>query len=250
MSRSRPASRQELIEYCLRALGAPVLEINIDDDQVEDRIDEAIQYYQEYHSDGVVRTFYKHIVTASDVTNGYITVPEEIISVLRILRINTGVAADMFNINYQMFLNDIYGLRNPEGMINFEMTRQYLGLIEMTLTGQSQQVNFSRHLNRLNIHDDWTKQVDVGQYIVLEGYQTIDPAQYTDVYNDMMLKRYCTALLKKQWGVNLLKFENVILPGGVTLNGRAIYDDALADIEKIEADFELKFSFPPDFYCG
>jgi hypothetical protein len=247
---ARPSTRQELVDYCLRSLGAPVTEINIDEDQIEDRVDEALQFYQEYHSDGIVRTFYKHAITQQDYDNDYITIPEDVIVVLRVLKINTGYAADMFNIKYQMFLNDLYGLRNPEGLVNYEMTKQYLGLIEMTLTGQSQQINFSRHMHTVKIHDDWKKDVKIGQYIIIEGYQTLNPENYTDIYNDMMFKRYLTALLKRQWGQNLLKFENMVLPGGVTINGRPIYDDAQADIEKIESDFELKYSFPPDFYCG
>lgn len=247
---ARPSTRQQLVDYCLRSLGAPVVEINLDDDQIEDRVDEALQYYQEYHSDGIVRTFHKHVVTQQDYDNDFITIPENIIVVLRVLKINTGIAADMFNIKYQMFLNDLYGLRRPEGLVNYEMTKQYLGMIEMTLTGQSQQINFSRHMHTVKIHDDWKTHVQIGQYIIFEGYQTLNPETHTDIFNDMMFKRYLTALLKRQWGLNLLKFEGISLPGGVTLNGRAIYDDAQADIEKIEIDFELKYSFPPDFYCG
>jgi hypothetical protein len=125
-----------------------------------------------------------------------------------------------------------------------------MGAIEMILTGNSQQIIFTRHMNRLSIQDDWKNLVKVGQYIIIEGYQTIDPNQYTDVYNDMLLKKYLTALLKKQWGTNLLKFEGMQLPGGVTINGRAIYEDALADIEKIETDFDTKYQMPPDFFMG
>ena len=247
---AKPTSRQQLIDYCLRALGAPVLEINIDEDQAEDRVDEALQFYQEYHSDAVVRTFVKHQVTEADYTNNYLTLPDQLISVLRVLNLSTGDASDMFSVKYQLFLNDLYGLRNPESLVNYEMTKQYMNAIELILTGNSQQITFSRHMNRLSIQDDWKEFVNVGQYIIIEGYQTIDPNTYTDVYNDMMLKKYLTALLKRQWGINLIKFEGMTLPGGVTINGRAIYDDALADIEKIETDFDSKYQMPPDFYMG
>jgi hypothetical protein len=247
---AKPTSRQELADYCLRALGAPVLEINIDEDQIEDRIDEAIQFYQEYHSDAVVRTFYKHQVTEENFTDNYIPLPPQLISVLRVLNLSSGDAADMFSVKYQMFLNDLYGLRNPESLVNYEMTKQYMGAIELILTGNSQQIIFTRHMNRLSIQDDWKNFVKIGQYIIIEGYQTIDPNQYTDVYNDMLLKKYLTALLKKQWGTNLLKFEGMQLPGGVTINGRAIYEDALNDIEKIETDFDTKYQMPPDFFMG
>jgi hypothetical protein len=247
---AKPASRQELADYCLRALGAPVLEINIDEDQIEDRIDEALQFYQEYHSDAVVRTFIKHQVTEADYTNNYITLPDQLISVLRVLNLATGDAADMFSVKYQLFLNDLYGLRNPESLVNYEMTKQYMNAIELVLTGNSQQITFTRHMNRLSIQDDWKTLVKVGQYIIIEGYQTIDPNTYTDVYNDMLLKKYLTALMKRQWGINLLKFEGMQLPGGVTINGRAIYEDALNDIEKIETDFDSKYQMPPDFFMG
>ena len=247
---AKPTTRQELADYCLRALGAPVLEINIDEDQIEDRIDEAIQFYQEYHSDAVVRTFLKHQVTQDDINRGYFTLPDELISVLRVLNLSSGDAADMFNVKYQMFLNDLYGLRRPESLVNYEMTKQYMSAIELILTGSTQQITFTRHMNRLSIQDDWKNYISLGQYIIVEGYQTIDPDQYTDVYNDMLLKKYLTALLKKQWGTNLLKFEGMTLPGGITMNGRAIYEDALADIEKIETDFDTKYQMPPDFFMG
>jgi hypothetical protein len=247
---AKPTSRQELIDYCLRALGAPVLEINIDEDQIEDRVDEALQFYQEYHSDAVVRTFIKHQVTQTDYDNDYITLPDQLISVLRVLNLSTGDAADMFSVKYQLFLNDLYGLRNPESLVNYEMTKQYMNAIELILTGNSQQITFSRHMNRLSIQDNWKEFVSLGQYIIIEGYQTINPNTYTDVYNDMMLKKYLTALLKRQWSTNLIKFEGMTLPGGVTINGRALYEDALADIEKIETDFESKYQSPPDFYMG
>lgn len=247
---AKPTTRQELADYCLRALGAPVLEINIDEDQIEDRIDEAIQFYQEYHSDAVVRTFYKHQVTETDYVNNYLTLPDELISVLRVLNLSSGDAADMFSVKYQMFLNDLYGLRKPDSLINYEMTKQYMNAIELILTGSTQQIIFTRHMNRLSIQDDWKSYVSVGQYIIIEGYQTINPNDFTEVYNDMLLKKYLTALLKKQWGTNLLKFEGMTLPGGITLNGRAIYEDAIADIEKIETDFDTKYQMPPDFYMG
>ena len=247
---AKPTTRQELADYCLRALGAPVLEINIDEDQIEDRIDEAIQFYQEYHSDAVVRTFYKHQVTPTDYVNNYITLPDQLISVLRVLNLSSGDAADMFSVKYQMFLNDLYGLRKPDSLINYEMTKQYMNSIELILTGSTQQIIFTRHMNRLSIQDDWKSYVSIGQYIIIEGYQTINPNDFTDVYNDMLLKKYLTALLKKQWGTNLLKFEGMTLPGGITLNGRAIYEDAIADIEKIETDFDTKYQMPPDFYMG
>lgn len=248
---ARPNSRQTLAEYCLRALGAPVIEINIDEDQIEDRIDEAIQFYQEYHSDAVVRTFLKHQVTQQDHDNGYIELPDAVLSVTRVFNLTGGGdAADMFSVNYQMFLNDLYGLRNPSSLVNYEMTKQYLSLIELSLTGASQQVVYTRHKNTLSIQDDWQKYVHVGQYVIIECYTAIDPEDYTEVYNDLALKRYLTALLKKQWGSNLIKFEGMQLPGGVTLNGRQLFDDAVNELQKMEDEWDSRYQMPVDFYVG
>jgi hypothetical protein len=248
---ARPASRQELAEYCLRNLGAPVIEINIDEDQIEDRIDEAIQFYQEYHADAVVRTFVKHQITEETLEDKVIILPDAVLSVTRVLNLGGGGdAADMFNVKYQMFLNDLYGLRNPSALVNYEITKQYLSLIELTLTGASQQVTYTRHKNELTIQDDWHKYLSVGEYIIIECYMTVDPQAYPEVYNDMALKRYTTALFKRQWGANLIKFEGLQLPGGVTLNGRQLYDDAINDIEKMEEAWDSKYSLPVDFFVG
>ena len=248
---ARPLNRQQLAEYCLRALGAPVIEINIDDDQVEDRIDEALQYYQEYHSDAVVRTYFKYRLTATDITNKYITLPDSLLFVTRVMNIGqTNVSTGMFSIDYQMHLNDLYALRQPKSMIDYEITKQYMSLIDMTINGMSQQITFSRHQNRLSIEMTWKDKVLEGQYIVIEGYVTLDPDTYTDIYNDMMLKKHLTALLKRQWGTNLIKFEGMQLPGGVTLNGRQIYDDAIADLDKIETEYQDRYEMPPDFFVG
>lgn len=248
---AKPNSRQTLAEYCLRALGAPVIEINIDEDQIEDRLDEAIQFYQEYHSDAVVRTFLKHQITETSINNGVITLPDSVLSVTRVLNLSAGGdAADMFNVKYQMFLNDLYGLRNPSALVNYEITKQYLSLIELTLTGASQQVTYARHKNELTIQDDWQTYLHVGGYIIIECYTAVDPTAYPEVYNDMALKRYATALLKRQWGANLIKFEGMQLPGGVTINGRQIYDDAINDIQKMEEEWDSKYQMPVDFFVG
>ena len=250
-----PQSRSDLINYCLRNLGAPVVEINIDEAQIEDRVDEAIQFYHEYHSDAVVRTFVKHQITTDDIANNYISLPEELISVLRVLPLNSDSAGGtgMFSFKYQMYMNDTNSImRGGAGsLIDYEMTKQYMSLIDMSINGLSQQINFNRHMNKLTIEVNWEENGLVeGQFIILEGYQTVNPEQYTDVFNDMMLKKYLTALLKRNWGINLIKFEGMQLPGGVTINGRAIYDDAQTDIEKIEEAFDSKFQFPPDFFVG
>jgi hypothetical protein len=246
-----PRSRQELVDYCLRALGAPVLEINIDEDQIQDRIDEALQFYQEYHSDAVIRTYMKHQVTQEDLDNEYLTLPEALLFVHRVFPINGPYSSSsMFSISYQLALNDLYGLRNPGDLIHYSMTRQYMSLLDMQFNGLGQTVRFNRHMNRLYIEVKWGDRLKVGDYVIIEGYVVLDPNIYTDVYNDMYVKRYATALLKRQWGANLIKFQGLQLPGGVTLNGEKIFGDAQVEIEKLEAEIEAKWSFPPDFFVG
>ena len=247
---AKPTSRQTLIDYALRNLGAPVIEINVDEDQLDDRLDEALQFYQEYHSDAVIRNYRKHLITESDKTNGYVTLPDSMLFVNRVFSLkSTSTASNMFSIDYQLHLNDLYNLRHPGAMIDFEMTKQYMALIDRNINGMQQRTNFSRHQNRLYVEGD-DLATEVGKYLIVEGYEIVDPDTYTDVYNDKFLKKYLTALIKRQWGLNLIKFEGMQLPGGVTLNGRQIYDDAVQDIEKIEEQMQLEHEMPPDFFVG
>jgi len=248
---AKPNSRQTLIDYCMRSLGAPVIEINVDEDQVEDRVDEAIQFYQEYHSDSIVRVYLKHQVTSDDVSNAYITLPDNLLFVNRIFPFSSSKnSTGMFSVDYQIHLNDIFDLNNAEGIVHYEMTKQYLSILDRQVNGMQQLSTFSRHQNRLYVEADWSSKIGVGEYIIVEGYETIDPDTHNDVYNDRFLKKYVTALIKRQWGLNLIKFEGMQLPGGVTLNGRQIYDDAVQDIEKIEEQMQLTYEMPPDFFVG
>lgn len=248
---SRPNSRQTLIEYCLRALGEPVLEINVDEDQVNDRIDEALQFYQEYHSDAIVRMYHKHELTETDITNQYITLPDSITVVRSIFPMKAGNSTmNMFNVNYQMHLNDMYNLGFAGNLSNYVQVQEYIRTIDMVLNG-TPQTRFNRHMDRLFIDMDWTSGfIEAGKYVIVDAYRIVDPDSHTDIYNDMFLKKYATALIKRQWASNLIKFDNMVLPGGVTLNGRQIYEDSLNDIEKIETDMQLKYEFPPDFFVG
>lgn len=246
-----PNSRQTLVDYCLRNLGAPVLEINIDEDQINDRVDEAIQFYQEYHSDAIVKTYRKHQVEQADMENKYLSLPDELLFVSRVFPLtnNSANATSMWSARYQLHLNDIFDLKYAGSMVNYTMTRMYLETLDLLLNGVPP-VRFNRHMNRLFIDIHWAQDVVVGDYIIVEGYQAVDPETYTDIYNDIFLKRYLTALLKRQWGANLIKFEGMQLPGGVTLNGRQIFDDANAEITALEEQMDSKYSFPPDFYVG
>ncbi len=249
-----PATRQQHIDYCLRALGHPVIEINVDDDQLEDRVDESLQFYQEYHSDAIVRNLRKHVVTQDDKDNGYIEVPNsaKIFTINNVFSITTSQSSTgIFSVDYQIHLNDIFDLGGSYGgIVNYEMTKQYMSLIDRNINGMYEMIEYSRHKNRVNFHANILKDLDVGQYVVFDGYESIDPDTYTDVWNDMFLKKYTTSLFKKQWGNNLIKFEGMQLPGGVTFNGRQIFDDANTEILKIEEEMQLRYEAPPHFIVG
>ena len=248
-----PASRQDLIDYAKRRLGDPVLEINVDDDQYEDRVDEALQYWQQYHSDATFRTYLKHQITETDKTNEYIDIPSNVLTVTKLFPTSSsfGTSFNFFDIKYQMMLNDIADLQNFAGdLAYYEQMQQYLSLLDMKLNGQMQ-VSASRHQNRLHIFGDFADgDIQVGEFVVFEAYVLVDTAAHTSVWNDQWLKEYTTALFKEQWGMNLMKFEGVQLPGGVTFNGRQLFDDARADIERLKEEIRMNWEMPTDFFIG
>jgi len=248
-----PNSRATLIDYCKRRLGEPVIEVNVDEDQLEDRVDEALQYYQEYHSDATTRTYLKHLVTATDVSNEYIPISSDIIFISKMFPLTSSfnTSRNFFDIKYQMMLNDIADLMNFAGdLAYYEQMQQYLSLLDMKLNGHPQ-VQFSRRQNRLYIFGDFVdKDIKAGDYIVAEVYTIIDPTTHTSVFNDMFVKEYTTALIKQQWGMNLIKFEGMQLPGGVVLNGRQLYDDATSEIETLRQRIRDEHELPADFFVG
>ena len=249
---ANPSSRDQLIDYCLRKLGAPVIEINVDQEQLEDRVDEALQFYREYNSDALVKTYLKHQVTSDDVTNKYITVNDNIIFVQRIFPITGNVSSsDFFSLKYQLSLNDLYDLNTFIGdLAYYEQMQQYVSLIDMKLTG-TPLITFSSHQNRIYVHGEFEEgNITSGQYLVFETYQYIDPETHTDIYNDISLKEYLTQLIKQQWGANLIKFEGMQLPGGVQLNGRQLYDDATQELERLREQMRLTHELPVDFMLG
>ena len=250
---ANPNSRATLIDYAKRRLGDPVIEINVDEDQLEDRVDEALQYYQEYHSDATVRTYLKHLVTSTDVSNGYIPLSSNILFVTKLFPIASSFNSsfNFFDIKYQMMLNDIADLQNFAGdLAYYEQMQQYLALLDVKLNGHPQ-TQFSRKQNRLYIFGDFADEdIKEGEYVVAETFQIVDPDTHTSVYNDIWLKEYTTALIKQQWGTNLIKFEGMQLPGGVVLNGRQIYDDATTDIDKLRETIRMEHEMPPDFFIG
>ena len=248
---AKPNSRATLIDYCLRNLGAPVIEINVDDDQLDDRIDEALQFYQHYHADAIEKVFLKHQVTQDDIDNGLISIPDLVTDVIRVLPIRDhSASASLFDVKYQMHLNDMYSLGYMGNLLEYTMAKQYLSTLDVLIDSDDKFVSFDRHRNQLRIDMDWVNEVAVGSYIVVEAYRIIDPGTFTDVYNDYFLKKYTTSLIKKQWGANLLKFEGMQMPGGVTFNGRQLFDDAIQELERLEEEVRLNWEQPVDFYIG
>ena len=246
-----PNSRSTLIDYCLRSLGAPVVEINVDDDQVEDRVDEALQFYQHYHADSIEKVFLKHQVTTDNITNGYITIPDLVTDVVGIFPLRNRNSSDsMFDVKYQMHINDVHSLGYMGSLVEYSMSQQWLALVDILMDSDDKHISFDRHKNQLRVDMDWSKEVVVDDYIIVECYRILDPNTYTDVYNDYFLKRYTTALIKQQWGVNLSKFEGMVMPGGVTFNGRQILEDAKEEIEKLNEEVRLNWEQPVDFYTG
>jgi len=248
-----PNSRATLIDYCKRRLGDPVIEINVDEDQLEDRVDESLQFYREFHSDATVRTYLKHLVTSSDVTNEYITLPSNIIFVSKMFPVASSFSGsrNFFDIKYQMMLNDITDMMNFAGdLAYYEQMQQYLSMLDMKLNG-TPQVQFSRRQNRLYIFGDFADgDIKVGDYLIVEVYTEISEVDHVSIFNDMFVKEYTTALIKQQWGQNLIKFEGMQLPGGVILNGRQIYDDATSEIATLRENMRLEHELPPDFMVG
>jgi hypothetical protein len=315
------ASRQALIDYCLRRLGHPVIEINLDEDQISDRIDDSLQFYREYHFDATEKVYLKAVITPSVMTldsnansfvsgdiitgqtsgataewngptsnvstqinvinvsetsfvlgetvtgstsnatatfssltkgsydNQYFEMSDAVIGVERVLPFfdrTSGI--NLFDIRYQMLVQDLYNVMSVD-MIHYTMIQNHLQLINTLLVGVKP-IRFNRHMNRLFVDMDWKRDAPIGDILIVECYRILDPDQFTDVYNDMFLKRYATALMKRQWGENLKKFEGVQLPGGVTLNGQQIYNEAIEELNKIEDEIQSRFELPTDFFLG
>ena len=248
-----PNSRETLIEYSKRRLGAPVIEINVDEDQLEDRVDESIQYFQEFHSDATYRAYVSHELTSTDVTNKYITTSSDVHFVSRVFPLisSSSSSGQLFNLRYQMHLSELTDMSQFAGDIAYyEQIQQYLSLLDMTLNGHTM-VDFARRQNRIYLHGHLEDlDVTAGDYIVYEVYNTIDPNTHTSIYNDMWLKEFTGALIKEQWGMNLMKFEGMQLPGGVILNGRQLFDDAQGEIQDLKERIRLEHEMPADFFVG
>jgi hypothetical protein len=245
---ANPTSRAELKENCLRRLGKPVIEINVDDDQIDDRIDEALQYYWDYHFDGTEKIYYKHIIAAEDIVNQYITLPENIIGAVRIFNIGAvPSASSLFDVRYQIALNDMFQFYR-QSMVPYYMNMMQIQFLEQLLVGE-QPIRYNRHRDRLHVDMDWGR-IGPGNYLIVEAYQIVDPATFSDVWSDRWLLRYATALIKRQWGMNLSKYSGVQLIGGISFNGDKILQESVAEIDKLEGEMLSAYSLPPDYMVG
>ncbi len=250
-----PASRSQLKDYCLRKLGFPVIDINVDDDQLEDRIDDALQKFRDYHYDGTEEIYLAHQVTSGDIANTYIQVSDNISGVTRLLPISSGSISssssqgfNIFDINYQIRLNDFYNLLSSS-YTYYVIAREHLAMLDMIVTGEIP-FSYNKKINRINLHMDWAGRLAVGDYIVFQAIQIVDPSTYTKVFNDSWLKSYTAALFKLQWGNNINKYTNYTLPGGLVVNGEKIYNDAVAEIEILHTKLREEYELPPQMIVG
>ena len=304
---ARPNTRASFKEYCLRSLGKPVIDINVDEDQIEDRIDEAVQYFSQYHTDGVERMYLKYKVTADDKvrlrknksmnviepgtyadnieletgtntvlegdgdlikedgtplhtedstivettyeeTQNYLVIPDAVISVINIFPLSDRANLNMFDVRYQLRLNDLYDFSSTS-IVHYEMTMRHLDFLDHILVGEKP-IRFNALSNRLYIDMDWQEDIDADEYLIIECYRQLDPAQHTNMFNDIYLKRYTTALIKKQWGQNLSKFNGTAMLGGVTLNGPELFSSAVSEVQKLEEEIRLNYEEPPHMQQG
>ena len=305
-----PNTRATLKQYCLRNLGKPVIDINVDDDQVEDRIDEALQYFAQYHSDGIERMYLKYKVTADDVTRltknksynvdekgtvaenieledetnnnidskagtgdliqqdgaailtedstlvrtvyeenqNYLVIPDAVISVINIFPLSDRANLNMFDVRYQLRLNDLYDFSSTS-IVHYQMTMQHLDFLDHILVGEKP-IRFNQLSNRLYIDQDWVNDITADEYIIIECYRKLDPDAHTDIFDDLYLKRYATTLIKRQWGQNLSKFSGTAMLGGVTLNGPELFSTAIDEQQKLEEEIRLNYEEPPHFQQG
>ena len=280
---AKPATRQGLIDYCLRKLGAPVLEINVDDDQIDDLVDDAIQFFNERHFDGVERMYLKYKLTQADIdrgqakntdgvgivtttatstniagygtttanwyeTSNFIQVPDSVVGVEKIFKFDSSsISGGMFSIKYQLFLNDIYHFNSVE-LLQYAMTKSYLEDIDFLLT-TDKQVRFNKRQDRLYLDIDWGYE-SADDWLILDCYRALDPNSFTQVYNDVFLKQYLTALIKRQWGQNLSKFKGVKLPGGIEMNGGEILQSAESELDALRSRMTTEYELPPYDFIG
>lgn len=281
---AQPTNRQELVDYCLRQLGAPVLEVNVAEEQIDDLVDDAIQYFQERHFDGVQKVYLKYQITQGDIDRGkarppgapnttgsigiastsvttsivgtattftyyensnYLQVPSDIIGVNKVFQYNsTAAGAGIFNVKYQYMLSGV-NLWGGAGfdLLSYSMTMSYLETMNFLLNTHKQ-IRFNQRSDRMYLDVDW-ENLQVDEFLIIECYRGLDGDDYSRLWNDSFLKPYLTSLIKRQWGMNLIKFQGVKLPGGIEFNGRQIYDDAEKELETIRERMTYNYELPP-----
>lgn len=238
-----PQTREQFIQYCRRRLGEPVICLNLDDEQIEDRVDDALHYYRDYHFDGTEQIIHKHQVTAADQTNRWIPLDENIIGVQDILPVGSGLnTQNLFNVRYQIHLNDMFNF-TAGALTPYVMAMRHIETLEEIFIGRKP-VRFNRHTDKLYIDMDWDTDVMINDYIIVLAYRTVDPETHPDVYGDWWLQRYATCLIKRQWGENLKKFEGMQLPGGIQFNGQKIWEEAVEEQNKLEEEMVNTWSLP------
>lgn len=269
---AQPSTRAEFTDYCLRKLGAPVLEINVDDDQVDDLIDDAIQFFQEYHFDGIERMYLKHKLTADDIArfkqsnentsspndppppttadsweerNNFLQVPDHVIGISQVWGLTSStIRGSLFSIEYRLFLDDLYSFGSVD-LLNYYMVKQYLETIDMVInSGSLVGFRFNKRQDRLYIDVDPSFLTE-DNYLIIECHRALNPSSWTQVWNDSFLKKYATALIKRQWGQNMIKFNNIQLPGGVTMNGRQLFEDGNTEVLALEEKMMTHYQLPP-----
>ena len=265
-----PTTKATFKEYCLRALGKPVIDINVDDDQVDDRIDEAVQYFAQYHVDGVERMYLKYLVTAADITrmttdtdesvtdnsvttaykraDNFLVVPSSVISVVNVFPLSDRANLNMFDVRYQLRLNDLYDFSSTS-IVHYEMTMRHLDFLDHILVGEKP-LRFNQLSNRLYIDMDWNEDIDADEYLIIECYRKLDPTSHSNIFDDIFLKRYTTALIKRQWGQNLSKFSGTAMLGGVTLNGPELFSTAIQEQRQLEDEIRSNYEEPPHIMQG
>ena len=265
-----PNSKQGIIDYAFRRLGAPVIEINVDQEQAEERVDDALQFFSERHFDGVERVYFAYQITQDDLDNKFIDTNsigpangsgndgptgKDILSIVRVFPFGDFGNINMFDVRYQMALTDYFGINrglganSSMGIARYDSTKRYINLIQQIFDPEKS-LSFSKVTNRLHLEMNHSEDIKAGEFIILEAYASLDPDVFTEIYNDRLLKEYVTALIKRQWGLNLSKFDGVQLPGGVTLRGGQIYQEALAEIAQLEQRVYSEYELPSDFMVG
>ena len=250
-----PTSRSQLKDYCLRKLGFPVIDINVDDDQLEDRIDDALQKFRDFHYDGTVEEYLAVKVTQNIIDTQYIEVPDTIIGVSRLLPVSgssissgSNQGFNIFDINYQIRLNDFYNLLSSS-YTYYVIAREHLAMLDMIVTGEIP-FTFNKKTSRINLFMDIGGRTKIGEFIVFQSQRVIEPDTYEKVFDDIWLKKYTAALFKQQWGSNLTKYANYTLPGGLVVNGEKIYMDAVAEVEKLEEELRDTYEMPTAMIVG